>query len=201
MRKLLLSLVGLALIASPAFAGKYNKVINVGDRAPSFSGLPGVSGDKDVSVSLDDFKAPVTVVVFLGNHCPVVVAYEDRIIDFVNDYKAKGVKVVGVCVEDREVDKLPGIKNHIAEKKIPYVYGYDASQDIGRAYGATNTPQFVVLDKDRVIRYTGAMDDNMKEDAVQKTYLRDAVDALLKGETPEVTETRAVGCGIRYKRS
>jgi len=200
MRKLLLSLVGLALIASPAFAGKYNKVINVGDRAPSFSGLPGVSGDKDVSVSLDDFKAPVTVVVFLGNHCPVVVAYEDRIIDFASDYKDKGVKVVGICCNDLDQDRLPAMKVRVREKGYNFPYAYDESGKIGKAYGAAVTPQFFVLDKDGVIRYTGAMDDNMNDNKVTKQYLRDAVDAVLNGETIEVAETQHKGCSIKYKR-
>jgi len=203
MRKMVLSLAVLALVASPALAGKFNKVISVGDKAPTFSGIPASSNSgEDTSLSLSDIKDDVVVMVFLANHCPVVTAYEDRIIDFANDYKDKGVKVVAVCVDVmNEQDKLPGIKQRVKEKGYPFIYGYDDSQQIGKDYGATNTPQFVVLDKDRVIRYTGAMDDNMKEDAVQKTYLRDAVDALLQGETPAVTETRAVGCGIRYKRS
>jgi alkyl hydroperoxide reductase subunit AhpC len=201
MRKLFLSLAGLALIASPAFAGKFNRVISVGDKAPSFSGIPAVQGDKDLSLSLDDTKGQITVLVFLANHCPVVTAYEDRIIDFANDYKDKGVKVVGVCVDVvNEQDKLPGIKQRVKEKAYPFVYGYDDSQAIGKAYGATNTPQFVVIDKDGVIRYTGAMDDSQNENRVSKQYLRDAVDTLLKGETVEVDETRAVGCGIRYRR-
>ena len=50
------------------------------------------------SVSLSDIKEPVVVVVFLANHCPVVRAYEDRLIDFTKDYKDKGVKVVGIAV-------------------------------------------------------------------------------------------------------
>ncbi len=69
------------------------------------------------------------------------------------------------------------------ENKSNYIYGYDESQAVGKAYGATKTPQFFVLDKERKIRYTGAMDDNQREDKVTKTYLRDAVDAVLKGET------------------
>ncbi len=81
-----------------------------------------------------------------------------------------------------------------------YVYAYDESQATGRAYGATNTPQFFVLDKERKIRYTGAMDNNANETKVTKKYLRDAVDALLSGKSPEVDETRAVGCGIRYEK-
>ena len=44
------------------------------------------------------------------------------------------------------------------------------------------------------------MDDNQREDKVTKTYLRDAVDAVLKGETVAVDETNAVGCGVSYKK-
>jgi len=201
MRKLFLSLAGLALIASPAFAGRYNKTVSVGEKAPTFSGIPAVQGSKDASLSLGDIKEDVVVLVFLGNHCPYVVAAEDRIIDFVNDYKNKNVKVVGVSVNDLDSDRLPAIKQYIKDKGSNYLYGYDESQKIGRAYGATNTPQFFVLDKNRVIRYMGAMDDSpMNESKVKKTYLRDAVDALLKGETVEVSETRPIGCGVKYKR-
>jgi hypothetical protein len=125
--------------------------------------------------------------------------YDDRIIDFANAYKDKGVKLVGFAVEHRDSDRLPAIKKYMADHKLNYVYAYDESQEIGRAYGATNTPQFYVLDKERKIRYTGAMDDNRTESKVTKTYLRDAVDAVLKGEAPPVEETRADGCGVTYK--
>jgi thiol-disulfide isomerase/thioredoxin len=141
----------------------------------------------------------VVVIVFLANHCPVVTQYEDRVIDFANDYKGKSVKVVAVCVDIKNTeDKLPGIKQRIKDKGYNFVYGYDDSQKIGRAYGATNTPQFFVLDKGRTIRYTGALDDNANAAKVSKQYLRDAVDALLKGESVEVSETAPKGCGIAY---
>jgi len=202
MRKMFLSLAVLALVASPALAGEFNKVISVGQKAPSFSDIPAVMANKEATLDLNNLaKDDVVVLVFLANHCPVVTAYEDRIIDFANDYKGKGVKVVAVCVDVmNEQDKLPGIKERVKDKGYNFVYGYDDSQAIGRAYGATNTPQFVVIDKDKTIRYTGAMDDNQIETKVSKQYLRDAVDAVLKGDSPEVKETRAVGCGIRYKR-
>lgn len=200
MRKVFLSAAALALLASPAFAGKYNKVVSVGQKAPTFAGIPAVAGEQDASVTLSDVKEDVVVLVFLANHCPVVVNYDDRIIELTNDYKGKSVKVIGMAVSRMKMDQLPGIKDHVAEKKIPYVYGYDESQAIGRAYGATNTPQFFVLDKERVIRYMGALDDNQNESKVSKTYVRDAVDALLAGKTIEVDETRPVGCGISYGR-
>jgi len=201
MRKVLLSLVAVAAIAIPALAGKYNKAISVGDKAPDFSGIPAILNGEEASLSLSDIKEDVVVLAFLANHCPVVKAYEDRLIDFVKDYKDKGVKVVGVSVNDIDEDRLPGIKNYTKEHKSNYIYGYDESQAMGRAYGATNTPQFFVLDKERKLRYTGTLDDSQAESKVTKTYLRDAVDALLKGEKPAIEETRPQGCGVKYKRS
>jgi len=203
MRKILLSLAVVAL-AVPVFADHYNKAVKIGDKAPDFSGIPAaLPNGEQTSLTLSDLKEDVVVLVFLGNHCPVVLACDDRIIDFANDYKDKPVRLVAVSVNDMEQDKLPGIKQHMKEKKINYTYGYDESQAIGHAYGATNTPHFFVLDKERKIRYIGAMDDSaMNEAKVTKHYLRDAVDALLAGKPVPVEETRPLpGCGVKYKSS
>jgi len=200
MRKLFLSLAALALVASPALAGKYNTKIDIGQKAPSFSGIPAVMGEKEATVSLEDAKEDVVVLVFLANHCPVVTAYEDRIIDLATDLKGKSVKVVGVSVNRMDSDRLPAIKERVKDKGYNYIYGYDESQKIGKAYGASVTPEFFVLDKDRNIRYTGALDDSQDEGKVTKTYVKDAVNALLSGETVEVTETRPKGCGIRLEK-
>ncbi len=202
MRKILLSLAVVAL-AVPVFADHYNKAVKIGDKAPDFSGIPAYAPNgEQTSLTLSDLKEDVVVLVFLGNHCPVVLACDDRIIDFANDYKDKPVRLVAVSVNDIEQDKLPGIKEHIKSKKLNYTYGYDESQAIGHAYGATNTPHFFVLDKERKIRYIGAMDDYaMNKAKVTKHYLRDAVDALLAGKPVPVQETRASGCSVTYKSS
>ncbi len=202
MRKLVLGLFAVALAASPVWAGEYNKKVSVGQKAPSFSGIPATTpGGEEASVSLPDVKEDVVVLVFLANHCPVVTAYEDRIIDFAQQYKDKNVRVLGVAVTGgplRKMDDLNAIKQRVKDKGYNFVYGFDETQKIGRDYGATNTPQFFVLDKDRVIRYMGAMDDSQNENRVKKTYLKDAVDALLAGTEVPVKETRPVGCGVKY---
>ncbi|CAN5914955.1 thioredoxin family protein [soil metagenome] len=203
MRKFVLSLAALALIASPALAGKFNKVVDIGQKAPEFSGIPATMKGEDTSLSLGDIEEEVIVLVFLGNHCPYVVAIEDRLNDFASDYKDKSVKLVGVSVNDLDSDRLPAIKQWVDEKGSQYVYGYDESQEIGKAYGATNTPQFFVLDKERTIRYMGAMDDSPMNEAKATTqYVRKAVDTLLAGEEidAESAETRPIGCGVKYKR-
>jgi peroxiredoxin len=200
MRKVLLSLAVLAL-SVPAYA--QNKVVKIGEKAPTFSGIPAIAPNgEQTSLSLSDIKEDVVVLVFLANHCPAVQACDDRVIDFVSDYKDKPVKLVAVCVNDMDSDRLPAIKKHMKEKSINYTYGYDESQSIGRQYGAVVTPHFYVLDKARNIRYIGAMDDNVfSEDKAKKPYLRDAVDALLAGKASAVEETSPKGCGIKYKSS
>jgi peroxiredoxin len=200
MRKAILSLAAVAAIAIPALAGEFNKALKVGDKAPTFSGLAAVYNGEDTSVSLSDIKEDVVVVAVVARHCPAVVAYEDRLIEFTNEMKGKSVRVVGIAVSSQAGDKIPGIKEYVAEHKSNYVYAYDETMEVGKAYGAVATPTFFVLDKERKIRYMGAMDDNQNEARATKTYLRDAVDAVLKGESPEVSETRPVGCGISYKK-
>lgn len=200
MRKIVLSLVAVAAIALPALAGKYNKAVSVGDKAPTFSGLPAVFKGETTSVSLPDIKEDVVVLVFLANHCPAVGQYEDRLIEFTKDYEGKNVRVVGISVSQQEGDKLPGIKSYVKDKGSNYVYAYDESQAVGKAYGASNTPHFFVLDKERKIRYIGKMDDNPTETKAKKNYVREAVDALLAGKAPEVDETRPYGCGIGYTK-
>lgn len=204
MRKLLLSLACLALFVSPAFAGKFNSALSIGDKAPGFDGIPAVMGDKETKINLADVKEDVVVLVFLANHCPVVTEYEDRVIDFTKKFKGKSVKVIGVCVTaaagQKKVDDLDAIKVRVKDKGYNYVYGYDETQKVGKAYGASVTPHFFVLDKARTVRYMGAMDDGKAEDKVVKHYLEDAVTAVLGNETVETTEIRPRGCGIGYQK-
>jgi thiol-disulfide isomerase/thioredoxin len=204
MRKFALGMALLAFVSAPVLAddSDYNKAVDLGQKAPDFAGIPAwdPAGKAETTLNLKDVKEDVVVLVFLGNHCPVVQAYEDRLIDFVSDYKGKSVKFIGVSVNDMDSDRLPAIKEYTADKGSNYVYGYDQSGAIGHAYGATNTPQFFVLDKERNIRYLGAMDDNMNESKVTKTYLREAVDALLAGQSVAVGVTRPVGCGVKYAK-
>jgi peroxiredoxin len=192
------------MIGSTAFAGKYNKTLSIGDKAPAFEGIPAAIGDKDAAaLSLASIKEDVVVVVFLANHCPMVGTYDDRVVDLAKKFEGKSVKLVSICVSGKgyqKVDDLDAIKTRGKEKGYNFAYGYDASQKIGKAYGASTTPEFFVLDKARTVRYIGALDDSADEDKVTKTYVVDAVNALLSGETIEVTETRPRGCGIGYAK-
>jgi peroxiredoxin len=192
--------LGVLLAASsPGWAGKFNRKLNVGDAAPTFEKLPGIDGKMH---SLDLYKdSKAVVIVFLCNHCPVAVAYEQRLIDFALEYQeTKGVAVIAVSVSHRPEDALDKMKEHAVAKKFPFTYIHDASQDIGRNYGATATPHVFVLDKARKVAYMGAFDDSINPGKVETQYVRDAVEAILAGKQPEIGESRQIGCAIEYEK-
>jgi hypothetical protein len=86
------------------------------------------------------------------------------------------------------------------EKKFPFPYLRDESQEVALAYGALRTPHFYVFDAQRNLRYTGRMDDNPKMEVLAKTHeLRDAVDALLAGKKPPVEQSNPLGCNVKWK--
>src|SRR5262249_21863064 len=146
----------------------------------------------------------VVVVVVTCNHCPVAVAYEDRIIEFAKKYTSSPeskVGLVAINVNNNNTDKLDKMKERAKTKGFNVTYVYEESQKIGRDLGATKTPEFFVLNKERKVVYMGAMDDSQPVKNVKKRYLEDAVDALLKGEKISTTETAARGCSVQYERS
>jgi len=176
----------------------YAAKLEIGDPAPDWSGIIGVD-DKDHSLS-DYKRAKILVVVFTCNHCPVAVAYEDRLIELQKDYKKKGVQIVAVNVNNIPADRLDKMKVRAKDKGFNFPYLYDSSQKIGHDYGATVTPHVFVLDKDRKIAYMGAIDDSKDESRVKEHYLRDALDALLAGKAPAKPVTKQFGCSVKYEK-
>lgn len=184
-------------IATAAFAGKHNEKLNIGDAAPAWKNLP---GSVEKPHSLADLKEmPIVVVVFTCNSCPVAVEYEDRIKAFVERHKAD-VAVVAICVSRAEADNLEKVRARAKDEELSYPYLFDETQQIGRDYGATGTPEFFVLNKDRKIVYMGSLDDSEDAAKAKTDYLESAVVATKAGKSPEVQETYAHGCRIRYAR-
>ncbi len=172
------------------------KKLSVGDAAPDWSGIIGVD-DKEHALA-DYKKAKAVVLVFTCNHCPVAVAYEDRLVALQKDYEEKGVQLIAVNVNNLPADRLDKMKVRAKEKGFNFPYIYDSSQKMGYDYGATVTPHVFLLDQDRKIAYTGAIDDNMRPEKVETHHLRDALDAVLAGKTPPAP-TKQFGCSIKYE--
>lgn len=175
---------------------KFNQILNPGDDAPVWKGLPGVDGKVH---SLTDYReSRVLVVVFTCNHCPMAQAYEPRLIEFARTYAPRGVQVIALNVSLSRADSLDEMKTRADRMKYPYPYLFDQTQASGRAYGATVTPHLFVLNDRRKVCYMGAFDDHLEVESVRRHYVRDAVDALLAGKEPPVRESLQRGCGIQY---
>ena len=172
----------------------------IGDQAIDFN-LPGVD---DQNHSLADYAdKEMVAVIFSCNHCPYVLAWEDRLIQAQNDYADRGVQFFLISSNDPAkyaIDDFPHMKTHAQEKGFPFPYLYDESQDIAHAYGAERTPEIFLFDQERRLQYHGAPDDNYDNpNAVRSQYLRDALDALLGGQPPAVAQTPPVGCTIKWR--
>lgn len=176
----------------------------VGDYANDFD-LPNVDGK---SVSMADYKdAKGFIVVFTCNTCPYAKAYESRIIDLDKKYASKGFPVIAINPND--ITKQPGdtmdeMKKRSDKQGYSFPYLRDDSQDVAKAFGATKTPHVYVLNKESADKYKvefiGAIDDSPNDAGdVSETYVEDAIDALLSGGKPSVTEKRAIGCTIKWK--
>jgi peroxiredoxin len=200
MRRISYLALGLIGLAGSAVAGEFNPTLNIGDKAPAWTNLPGVDGKPH---SLADLKEKqVVVVAFTCNSCPYAIDYEDRMIAFAKKHCTSAAKVslVAINVNKIEEDSLPEMEKRSKEKQFPYPYLFDASQQIAKDYGATFTPEFFVLDKDRKVIYMGAMDDKSNPADAQVNYVELAVEAALASRSPETKETVARGCLVRYER-
>jgi thiol-disulfide isomerase/thioredoxin len=155
--------------------------------------------------SLKDFDdAKALVVIFSCNHCPYVVAYEDRMIAIQKDYAAKGARFAVINSNDSAAypeDSLPEMIKRAKVKGFNFPYLFDETQAVAKAYGATNTPHLFVFDQGRKLAYTGKIDDDWQNPAaVKQHFLRDALDDIVSGKPPRTAQTHAIGCTIKWKR-
>jgi len=177
--------------------GKYNDVLNIGDKAPAWEAMMGIDGKKHV---MDEWKdKPYLVVVFTCNSCPCSRDYEDRIKAFTEKYKDK-LAVVAINANLIKEDNLDAMKKRADERGYNFTYLQDETQKVAKAYGATYTPEFFLLNSERKVIYMGALDDKDDPDKVTIHYLEDALAAAQTGKTAAKTETLARGCMIRYKK-
>ncbi len=179
-----------------------------GDYARDFS-LKNIDGSM---VSLHGLtNAQGAIVIFTCNHCPYAKKYEDRIIALHNKYANKGYPVVAINPNDPTIqpeDSFTNMVKRAKEKKFPFAYIMDETQEIARTYGATRTPHVYIVERSGsgntqqwIVRYVGAIDDNSDEpSAVKERYVENAVDALLQRKALTVATTKAIGCTIKWKK-
>lgn len=174
--------------------------ISIGDAAPDFQ-LPDTAGATWSALNSGP-PSPATVVVFTCNHCPYALAWHERIAQVARDYADRGVRVLAINANDADRyprDSFDAMKARVDREGWPMPYLHDATQEVAHAYGAKVTPDVFVLDDEGRLRYRGAPDADYEDPALGAGWLREALNAVLAGETPARPETKPVGCSIKWK--
>lgn len=183
----------------PAAAGDG---IGIGDSAPMADfEMMGVDGDQVSIANAAGEKG--TLVMFSCNACPWVKAWESRIAELGNTYQEKGIGVIQINSNDpaqNAEDGFDAMKTRAQERDFQFPYVVDETSGLARAFGATRTPEAFLFDASGKLVYHGTIDDNAHEPAkVEARYLRDALEAVATGSEVPIAETKALGCGIKFR--
>jgi peroxiredoxin len=169
----------------------------LGDRAPGVRSLVGADG---ATRSLEAFgEARVLVVVFVGNGCPTVRLYEERLADLHRRFSEQGLQIVLVNSNNGHLsppDTYERVLARAVRSTLPFPYVKDQDGSLAKACGAICTPHAFAFDGERRLRYRGRIDDSRTGGSVTTHDLEDAIGALLGTGTVKVAETTPFGCAI-----
>ena len=136
-----------------------------------------------------------TVLLFIAVQCPVSNAYNERMEKLAEDYKAKGINVVGI--NSNIAEDAATVKAHAAEHKLSFPILKDSGSKVADRFGAAVTPEAYFLDANNKLLYHGRIDNSRNEAQVNSNDLRNALDAALAGKAVEKAEAKAFGCSIK----
>ena len=191
-----LAAVLLAIVLSTAPAS----ALVIGDPVPKRAvAMKNVDGRRLTLASAAGPKG--TLVLFTCNHCPWVRAWEDRIVRVAADARKRGIGVIAINSNDPEAyaeDSYAKMVTRAKEHGYGFPYVVDATSEVAVAFGATHTPEAFLFDARGRLVYHGAVDDNAQQpDQVKATWL--AVAAAAAGRPVPLAETKAMGCGIKFR--
>ena len=172
--------------------------LEIGQTAPAFD-LPATNGK---NYSLSQFNEDYLVIFFTCNHCPYVLNSDDITRKTAEKFEVKNVRFVGINSNSKNTyaeDSFEHMKIRMNEKKFPWIYLRDETQEIALKYGALRTPHFFVFDKERKLKYTGRGADNPRNpQLITVNDLDNALEELTNGKEITVNITNPIGCNIKW---
>jgi peroxiredoxin len=176
-------------------------VCDFGWAAPSFA-LKGVDGRVRRLEEVRGEKA--TLVAFICNHCPYVVAIIDRLARDARELEAHGVATVAICANDAEAypdDSFENMKLFAERHALPFHYLHDDSQAVARVWGAVCTPDFFGFDRELGLQYRGRLDAGHRgqppEGAPRELF--EAMKAIAETGRGPREQTPSMGCSIKWR--
>jgi peroxiredoxin len=170
-----------------------------GQKAIDFK-LPATDGKKYGLSDFDRFK--YLVIFFTCNHCPYVLGSDEITRQTAEKFSKRGVGFAGINSNSENTypeDSFPNMVERMKKNKFPWVYLYDQSQEVAKAYGALRTPHFYVFDENRILVYTGRGVDNPRDTSKMTVNNLDlALGELTTGKPISVPVTNPIGCNIKW---
>ena len=169
--------------------------------APDFT-LPATDGQ---SYSLQDIAGENgTLIMFICNHCPYVLAVIDRITRDAKDLEALGVGVAAICSNDAVAypdDSFDKMKLLAEKHGFTFPYLHDEDQSVARAYDAACTPDFFGFNRDLGLQYRGRLDASRKESGPTdlRRDLYEAMKQVAKTGKGPAEQVPSMGCSIKWK--
>lgn len=141
------------------------------------------------------------VIAFLGTECPLAKLYGPKL-QTLSERFANEVVFVGVCsnVQDSPTE----VAQYANKAGISFPMLMDPEQKLADILQAKRTPEVIVLDSHRNVAYRGRVDDQFGISVARKSATREdlaeALTSIVTGKTPDVAETKSVGCLISRNR-
>lgn len=191
--------VGLLIIAAIVTVSSTLSAAPLGQKISDFT-LRDYRGMERSLSDYDDHEA--VVVVFVGTDCPLAKLYAPRLEEMAQKYGPHGVAFLAINANRQ--DSIAKVAAFARVHKVTYPVLKDAGNVVADAFAAERTPQAFLLDRDRVIRYVGRIDDQYGLGAtsgyakpkLESSDLADAIDEVLAGKEVTVAHTEATGCII-----
>ncbi len=176
-------------------------VCDFGWKAPDFE-LPATDGK---TYKLSDTAGPKgTLIMFICNHCPYVVAVRDRILRDARDLQAIGIGVAAISANDAASypeDSFEKMTELAKRENFPFPYLFDENQSVARAYDAVCTPDFFGFNSALELQYRGRLDASRRETG-PADLRRDLFEAMRQvaetGKGPD-DQIPSMGCSIKWK--
>ncbi len=168
--------------------------------APDFS-LPATDGK---TYRLRDVAGPNgTLVMFICNHCPFVLAILDRMIRDAAELQELGIGVAAICSNDPEAypaDNFENMARTAESRGFPFPYLHDADQSVARAYDAVCTPDFFGFNADLGLQYRGQLDASRMQPAPPdaRRDLFEAMGQVARTGRGPADQIASMGCSIKW---
>lgn len=174
------------------------RLARIGELAPSFN-LKDASGK---SYSLSDYKGKIVVLQWISQDCPVCIRVSSTglVDDMLKTIKGIDGNVVHLTIHSNAGAKISKSAEYLKKYNIKSPALDDTNGRIGRIYGAKTTPHMYVIDKEGILRYSGAIDDDQagRKGSDATNYVVNAIQQIATNETVTPDKTKSYGCSIKY---